>query len=75
MREAYTSTWLDFDGLVLNAIRDKGVIVSIWPLAVHQNSIRHPQLLSIIEHLPQVLHEEHTIKTNTTGKPMWHVLQ
>jgi len=48
-------TWLNFDSLVLNAILDEGIIVPIWPLAIHQNTVWHPQLLSIIKHLPKVL--------------------
>jgi hypothetical protein len=51
-------TWLDFDSLVLDAIWDEGVIVPIWPLAIHQNSVWHPKLLSIIKHLSQVLQEK-----------------
>jgi hypothetical protein len=42
------NTWLNFDGLVVNAIRDEGAIVPIGALTIDQNTIRHPQLLSII---------------------------
>jgi hypothetical protein len=56
MKEREAITWLNIDCCILDAIRDKGVIVPIRPFAIDQNTVRHPELLPVIEDLPQVLH-------------------
>lgn len=43
------------DGFIINPIRNKRSIITIRPLPIHQNSIRHSEVLPIIERLPQVL--------------------
>lgn len=55
LKVAKEGTWFNIDCLILNAIRNKRVIVTIRPLPIYENTIWHSKVLPIIKRLSQVL--------------------
>lgn len=48
-------TGMNIDRLVLDTIRNKCLIVSIWALPIHKYTIWHSKILSFIKSFPQFL--------------------
>lgn len=55
---------MHIEGLVLDAGLHKAVVVAVRALAVYQHAVRHPEVLPLVQHLPQILQKPLTSKTS-----------
>lgn len=61
---------MHIEGLVLDAGRHKAVVVPVRALAVYQHAVRHPEVLALVQHLPQILQPRSPPNVSGTGLPM-----
>ncbi|RDX85915.1 hypothetical protein CR513_32820, partial [Mucuna pruriens] len=51
-------TRMDFNCFIINAIRNKCIVISVRALPVDENTIWHAKIFSVIKVLPQILHSK-----------------
>lgn len=49
---------MDFNCFIINAIRNKCIVISIRAFPVDENTIWHAKIFSSIQILPQILHSK-----------------